>query len=162
MSTAEAGFFCALARAGINVETRASMYARCTAVLSMVPIPSDRANIVPITYGTVHARNPAFQPHYGAAAHHWGHSVSAPQLYATRAGAVLCAQPVRRRRADHVRVGAGVFRRSVVWLVPARMGCRYRASWRVDARYAPPDGGVIVDARRVLGRASSAVPGEHA
>ena len=138
------------------------MYARCTAVFKMVPILSDRANIVPITYGTVHARNPpsAQSPS------------SCPSLETRCSGGAvtcrscscrcLCSACSTERPPTPFAWEFVCFVVALSRLVPARLRRRHGASWRLHAGHAPADGGLAVDARRVLGRAASAVPREHA
>src|SRR5687767_12361202 len=81
---AVAGFFWALTATGINTSAKATMYVRCTVDLKLNRMVPNRANIVPITYGTDHARGASHRPDCGGTGYSWGRLVSTAQLHAPR------------------------------------------------------------------------------
>ena len=77
----------------------------------------------------------------------------------SRCSCSACSTIARRLRS---RGSWSVSRWRSAGLAAARVCRRHRAARRIDARHAAPDGRFAVDARRVLDRAPSAVPRQHA
>src|SRR5688572_25767789 len=135
------------------------MYNACTAGFIMLP---NGANIVPITYGTVHARNAPARAYRRGIGPCRGHPVQVAQLCAPGARAVVRTQRAGQPRADASPLGATVPFGVPVRIARARPGRWNRSAWRVDQRHATADGRFAFDARSVFHGAPSPLSGEHA
>src|SRR5215203_5410930 len=141
---------------------RPNMYDGCTADLKMFLMRPNRANIVPITYGTVHARSATESSNQRVSAGFRGCPFQVAQLHAAGADSAVYPERHGRARANTVQLGAPVFRGFIDRAFRSRICCRDRASRSFNARNTRTDSRLPVDPRSVLDCASSTICGEHA